>query len=61
MTYFFDSLLNLEFVGHPHSNKSDKQWKKTFENLDLKLVDIKYNYSFLVFKHATYYLEKQRK
>ncbi|MBS3126204.1 methyltransferase domain-containing protein [Candidatus Woesearchaeota archaeon] len=58
LTYFFDSLLNLEFIGHPHTNQNDKQWKKTFEKLGLKLVDVKYNYSFLVFKHATYYLEK---
>jgi len=58
VTYFFDSLLNLEFVGHPHTNKNDKQWKKTFEKLGLKLIDVKYNYSFLVFKHAIYYLEK---
>jgi len=58
VTYFFDSLLNLEFIGHPHTNKSDKQWKKTFENLGLKLIDVKYNHSFLVLKHATYYLEK---
>ena len=58
VTYFFDSLLNLEFVGHPHTNKNDEQWKKTFEKLGLKLIDAKYNYSLLVFKHATYYLEK---
>ena len=58
VTYFFDSLLNLEFAGHPHNNKNDEQWKKTFEKLGLKLIDVKYNYSFFVFKHATYYLEK---
>ena len=58
VTYFFDSLLNLEFIGHPHTNKNDEEWKKTFEKLGLKLVDVKYNHSFLVFKHATYYLEK---
>ncbi|KKR78393.1 MAG: Methyltransferase type 11 [Candidatus Nomurabacteria bacterium GW2011_GWA2_40_9] len=58
ITYFFDSLLNLEFIGHPHTNKNDKQWKKTFKKLGLKLIDTKYDHSFLVFKHATYYLEK---
>lgn len=58
LTYFFDSLLNLEFIGHPRSNKSDEQWKKTFEKLGLKLIDVKYNYSFLGLRHATYYLEK---
>ena len=58
ITYFFDSLLNLEFISHPHTNKSDAQWKKTFEKLGLNLIDAKYKYSFLVFKQATYYLEK---
>lgn len=58
LTYFFDSLLNLEFVGHPHSNKSDQEWQKTFKKLGLKLIDVKYNQSFLIFKHATYYLKK---
>lgn len=58
ITYFFDSLLNLEFIGHPHTNKNDKQWKETFKKLGLKLIDVKYNSSLLVFKHATYYLEK---
>jgi len=58
LTYFFDSLLNLEFIGHPHSNKSDREWQKTFKKLGLKLIDVKYNQSFLIFKHATYYLKK---
>ncbi|GAG39124.1 unnamed protein product, partial [marine sediment metagenome] len=25
VTYFVDSFLNLEFIGHPHSNKTDKE------------------------------------
>ena len=58
LTYFFDSLLNLEFTGHPHTNKSNKEWKKTFEKLGLKLLAAKYSTSFIVFRHATYYLEK---
>ena len=58
VTYFFDSLLNLEFAGNPRTNKNDKQWKKTFEKLGLRLIDAKYNRPFLVFNHATYYLEK---
>lgn len=57
-TYFFDSLANLEFIGHPHSNKNDKQWKETFEKLGLKLKEANYSSSFLVFSHAAYYLEK---
>jgi|SRR3989344_2229236 len=58
ITLFFDSLFTLEFIGHPHSNKNDKHWRETFAKLGLKIIDVKYGRSFLVFKHATYYLEK---
>jgi len=58
LIYFFDSLLNLEFIGHPHSNKNDKQWREICEKLGLKLIDAKYSRSLLVFDHATYYFER---
>lgn len=58
LTYFFDSLLNLEFINHPHTNKNDTRWKETFKLLGLKLIDTKYSRSVLVFKRATYFLEK---
>jgi len=32
-TFFFDNLFNLEFFGHPHSNKSDEEWKKCFKKI----------------------------
>ncbi len=57
LTYFFDSLINLEFAGHPHSNKSDAEWKKEFERLGLKLL-FSEEYRFLGFRNATYLLEK---
>ncbi|MFQ5795282.1 MAG: class I SAM-dependent methyltransferase [Candidatus Bipolaricaulia bacterium] len=58
LTYFFDSLLNLEFTGHPHTNKNDQEWKALFEQLGLKLKDAKYKRSLLLFKNVTYHLEK---
>lgn len=58
LTYFFDSLLNLEFINHPHTNKNDKQWKEVCEKLGLKLIGAKYSRSFLVFNHAAYCFEK---
>jgi ubiquinone/menaquinone biosynthesis C-methylase UbiE len=58
ITYFFDGLLNLEFIGHPHTNKNDKLWKETFDKLGLKIIETRYHSSYLVFRHATYYLEK---
>ena len=61
VTYFFDSLLNLEFFGHPHTNKNDQEWKNTFTKFGLKLVDVKYTKSYWVFKHAMYYVEKSHR
>jgi len=58
LTYFVDSIVNMEFSGHPHSNKSDSEWKRTFMELGLKLVDAKYDKFLLFFRQATYYLEK---
>jgi hypothetical protein len=58
MTYFFDSVVNLEFIGHPHSNKSDREWKKEFEKLNLELVDTKYEKIWGIFNEAFYFLEK---
>jgi len=58
LTFFVDSIVNLEFVSHPHSNKSDSEWKKTFIELGLQLRDAKYDRFLLFFKQATYFLEK---
>ena len=58
LTYFFDSLSNWEFIGHPHKNKNDKGWKQTFKNLGLKLIEAKYERIFLIFELASYHLEK---
>jgi len=56
LTFFFDSLTNFEFEGHPHTNRTDLQWKDTFKRLGLKLIDSKYRYYFPVFRHGTYIL-----
>jgi len=58
LTYFVDSIVNIEFSGHPHSNKSDSEWKKLFTELDLKLKESKQNRFLLFFRQAVYYLEK---
>ena len=61
MTFFFDSLFNLEFSGHPHSNKSDKEWKKCFKRLGFSLVREDKKRSMVFFKHGIYFLEKGKK
>lgn len=58
LTFVVDSIVNMEFASHPHSNKSDKEWKETFNKLGLKLKVSRYDRFLLFFKQATYYLEK---
>lgn len=58
LTFIVDSIVNMEFAGHPHSNKSDTEWKKTFARLGLKLTAARYDKFLLFFKQATYFLEK---
>lgn len=55
-TFFFDSLFNLEFQGHPHTNKTDAEWKKLFADLGLSLTHTEYKRSYGVFNHALYHL-----
>jgi len=56
-TFFFDSLLNLEFAGHPHSNKSDSEWRAIFKAHKLRLVEARYFRSYGIFKQVVYVLE----
>ena len=60
ITYALDSLQNQEFNGHPHSNKTDAEWRLLFHELGLKLREAKYSHWVWCppLKHATYYLKK---
>lgn len=55
-TFVMDSLMNLEFIGHPHTNKTDAGWKAAFAELGLQVLDTAYQRSFVFFTHATYHL-----
>ena len=57
LVYFFDRLFNFGTMC-PHTNKNDKDWKKTFENMGLKLLKTKYYKSFFGVNSVIYYLEK---
>ncbi len=37
LTLATDSLVNLEFRGHPHNNRSDAEWRATFSRLRLRI------------------------
>ncbi len=57
LTKAFDSVMNLEFIGHPHSNRSHDEWLETFSRLSLNL-----HYKTIypiggIFKQAVYVLE----
>lgn len=56
ITYFVDGLLNLQFKGQPHSNKSDEQWKETFKELGLQLKHSQTYFSGVI-QHALYLVE----
>lgn len=58
MTFFIDSVFNLEFFGHPHTNKTDEGWRDAFNRLGLKLIDARYSRSLYVLRRATYVLER---
>ena len=40
-TQTWDSVLNKEFVGHPHNNRSDRQWRKIFKRLGFEVKKVK--------------------
>ena len=55
LTFVMDSIGNMQFTGHPHSNKTDTQWREVFDELDLKVEKVKKN-KFLTFFESTTYL-----
>ncbi len=57
LTFFTDSVLNLEFAGHPHNNRPDVEWRNTFKRLGLKLRHVADERFFVFFRQATYVLD----
>lgn len=58
ITFAIDSLFNLEFFGHPHSNKTDAQWRQVFERLNLHLESVSYYTSCLLLRRVVYVLNR---
>lgn len=59
LTWFMDSLVNMEFRGHPHSNKSDAQWEALFKKHNLKVKKKTKTKVLAIFTQVMYHLEKQ--
>lgn len=57
VTWFTDSLVNWEFFGHPHTNRSDAEWKELFERNGLVVEKVEYYRFLLFFKQVTYVLK----
>ncbi len=56
ITFFMDSLVNLEFKNHPHSNKTDAEWKNIFAEEKLKIESVRYHRVLIIFRQVTYVL-----
>lgn len=59
LTWFMDSLVNAEFKGHPHSNKSEAQWEALFQKHNLKIKKKTKTKVLAIFTQVMYHLEKQ--
>lgn len=58
LTNIADSLTNLEFRGHPHSNRDDAAWHETFNRLGLTLVHTSQKPMAGYFLQALYIVDK---
>ncbi|MEP4091791.1 class I SAM-dependent methyltransferase [Reichenbachiella sp.] len=56
LIYFFDSLVNFEFLNHPHNNLNDLEWKALFHGENLVLEDAQYHPITFFCTQATYCL-----
>ncbi len=54
LTHWLDSLLNWEFHTHPHSNRSDAEWKASFNRHGAALIDTHIYKVALLFRQAVY-------
>lgn len=58
LTYWMDSLVNLEFRGHPHTNKTDQEWRALFQKLGLQITKVRYDRVLGIFRQVTYELKR---
>ena len=61
-THFADSWLNWEWRGHPHSNRSDADWRATFAGLNLRVAHASqtiHTFFPFRFRHGLYVLESR--
>ena len=57
LTWWTDSLLNLEFFGHPHTNRTDAGWRQLFADRGWHLALSRSRRIAGVFRQQTYVLD----
>lgn len=57
-THWMDSIGNLQFADHPHTNKTDEEWQKLFAKNHLKLIGKHKGRFYLIFESTTFHLVK---
>lgn len=60
LTKFMDSIVNWEFQGHPHNNRTDEGWRRLFDKLDLLIAESVYHRVGMIFRQVTYVLKKEK-
>lgn len=58
LTWFADSIANFEFIGHPHTNKSEVEWEALFKEYRLNLIHKNKVKTLMIFTQVVYVLEK---
>mgnify|MGYP000032074590 CR=1 FL=1 len=57
ITHFTDSLVNLEFKEHPHTNRSHQGWIEFFDLMGLELTGVHFTRTLGYFRQALYELK----
>ena len=61
LTRAFCSLMNFEFIDHPHNNRTHAEWLETFEKMGLKLWHKSTHRVGGIFKQAIYVLKVEER
>jgi len=59
LTWAMDSLVNMEFFGHPHTNKTEKEWEALFKGNDLQVLHKQKIKVLFIFSQVLYILKKK--
>lgn len=57
VTFVMDSVTNFEFIGHPHSNRDDSEWRETFKKMGFTILNSSSETFWKVFLAGIYILK----